>query len=412
MSRSFFNDTCGWHPWSIFSVEHELEWGFVIAKVAKDANIIIPCGYDPLNDKDLSMMVKGLFDYSASQPSYYEESEWPGAIAYYLLPSHCLNVKAFPPVIRKLVKQGIPSSLREHAWLIISGGINFLRTRQIDYLALAYRAETSPHRNLIELDITRTFQDERLWLAKKGYIVATRLLCAYSLRNPALGYCQGLSYVSACLSQVMSEECAFATLCTLLEDGLIPPDYYTSLQGAVVDQQVLESLVGLLLKPLCSYLGEGLSEFTVSAIPWYMCLFSATFPMNVTIRIWDFLFVHGSVVIFRVALSILEKVQTIVVAKGGDARTHLAAVLKEVTVETVPDFCLAWGDKVTNESIIELREMHRKEEAQGLSIPAASIASALEEEYFLTSQPAPVQRQPRISRRKQILREVAAFLGK
>ena len=85
---------------------------------------------------------------------------------------------------------------------------------------------------------------------------ATRnVLIAHAQRNPAVGYCQSLNYVCAALLMVpLSEEDAFFSLCTVVED-LMPPDYYTrenDILGARVDQLVYSTLLGSRLPRLAA----------------------------------------------------------------------------------------------------------------------------------------------------------------
>merc|ERR1712023_216185 len=70
------------------------------------------------------------------------------------------------------------------------------------------------------------------------------VLLAYSFRNRAVGYCQSLNFITgALLMAPLSEEDAFFSLCTIVED-LLPADYYTNdLLGARIDQLVLAELM-------------------------------------------------------------------------------------------------------------------------------------------------------------------------
>lgn len=88
---------------------------------------------------------------------------------------------------------------------------------------------------------------------------ASRVLQAYAQRNHDPGYVQGMNYLVAVLQWCMSEEDAFWTLCTLIED-LRPPDFYSRdpalpMNGFEVEKRVVSMLVQDRLPKFCKMLG-------------------------------------------------------------------------------------------------------------------------------------------------------------
>ena len=77
----------------------------------------------------------------------------------------------------------------------------------------------------IQKDIKRTFPLLPGYASRE---VATRnVLLAFAHRNPRVGYCQSLNFVAgALLLSDLSEQDAFFSLCTLVED-VMPADYYS-----------------------------------------------------------------------------------------------------------------------------------------------------------------------------------------
>jgi len=69
-----------------------------------------------------------------------------------------------------------------------------------------------------------------------------RICTAYSVRNNQLGYCQGFNFIVGRLLQVMTEEEAFWTFTCIIET-MMPIDYYANMQGALVDQKIVEALL-------------------------------------------------------------------------------------------------------------------------------------------------------------------------
>ena len=114
---------------------------------------------------------------------------WRRVLQVLLAPTHAWSSSRLAPGVKRLVEEGIPSTVREHVWLYLSGGLNLFRTRRPNYLSHFPRSLESPFADLIDLDIQRTFADDPEWLTP----IATSLL------DTAKGYPS--SSVSLSLSQ-------------------------------------------------------------------------------------------------------------------------------------------------------------------------------------------------------------------
>jgi len=69
-------------------------------------------------------------------------------------------------------------------------------------------------------------------------IVLRRVLYAYVMRNPTIGYCQGMNFIVAKLLTCMDEEAAFWVMTQTVET-MLPLDYYSNMLGVLIDQKVL-----------------------------------------------------------------------------------------------------------------------------------------------------------------------------
>ena len=139
---------------------------------------------------------------------------------------------------------------------------------------------------------------------------ATRnVLLAYSYRNPAVGYCQSLNFITgALLMAPLTEEDAFFSLVTIIED-LMPPDYYTrddDLLGARIDQLVFAELLAQRLPRLTARLDQLHVPLDLFSLQWFMCLFAKDLPLSLVLRVWDVMFVYGDHAIFAAGLAILQ----------------------------------------------------------------------------------------------------------
>ena len=76
----------------------------------------------------------------------------------------------------------------------------------------------------IDADLSRTHVEEE---NEEYNAKLRRVLVAYSLHNPSIGYCQGMNYIAARLVSCMSEEEAFWMLIHLL--ACFPEDCYSTM---------------------------------------------------------------------------------------------------------------------------------------------------------------------------------------
>ena len=76
----------------------------------------------------------------------------------------------------------------------------------------------SPDVRQIDLDVNRTYRDTTMFRQRFGTSQKAlfNILCAYSVYNSEVGYCQGMSQVAALLLMYLVEEDAFWALAQLM----------------------------------------------------------------------------------------------------------------------------------------------------------------------------------------------------
>ena len=76
----------------------------------------------------------------------------------------------------------------------------------------------SPDVRQIDLDVNRTYRDHISFRERYGVKQRSlfNILCAYSVYNSEVGYCQGMSQIAALLLLYMNEEDAFWALAQLM----------------------------------------------------------------------------------------------------------------------------------------------------------------------------------------------------
>jgi hypothetical protein len=113
-------------------------------------------------------------------------------------------------VLHDRVRKGIPASIRGEAWKIMSGGNELKKKNPGVYEILVTKESTSE--DCLKKDIDRTFPLNKTFRLKEGQgqIAMYNVLKVYSIMDPEVGYCQGMSFLcGALIDHNMSEDDAF-----------------------------------------------------------------------------------------------------------------------------------------------------------------------------------------------------------
>jgi len=142
----------------------------------------------------------------------------------------------------------------------------------------------------------------------RGVHVLQRLLTAFSLHRPLIGYCQSLNFVAALIALVCqgaAEHLAFALLCHVLEARLA---YYgRSMIGCVMDARVLRDLVSFHEPDLSAVLARQDVQVEHFASSWLLCLFiHAPLALHQALRVWDLYLAQGETVLFHTGLALFH----------------------------------------------------------------------------------------------------------
>jgi hypothetical protein len=185
------------------------------------------------------------------------------------------------------------------------------------YQSLIKKAEKMGKSNeyavVIERDLHRTFPDNSLFAcenAQQGVDVSTnpklemlrRVLLAFSLYSPDIGYCQSLNFLAGFLLLFEEEEGAFWMLVTIIHDYFPKGMFDTTMEGSKIEQTVLmimvyEKMPGVWTKianKKCFWECEqtdSLPPVTLVTSHWFLTLYINILPVETVLRIWDCFFV-------------------------------------------------------------------------------------------------------------------------
>ncbi|KAI1169637.1 RabGAP/TBC [Nemania sp. FL0916] len=271
----------------------------------------------------------------------------------------------FPPrsaKAKRFIRKGIPPDWRGAAWFYYAGGPAIVGKHAGLYNELLDQEVKDVDAEAIERDLHRTFPDNIKFRSSEASCTPVqndtstrnsqqtvtssannaavpgetamisslrRVLYAFSIYNPRIGYCQSLNFLAGLLLLfVESEEQAFWLL-NIITRVYLPGTHEMSLEGANVDLGVLMSSIRDTMPNIWAKIGGELdgtdaarpksrrhrqrAELTTRLPPitlcmtaWFMSCFIGTLPIESTLRVWDVFFYEGSKTLFRIALTVFK----------------------------------------------------------------------------------------------------------
>ncbi|XP_065840731.1 growth hormone-regulated TBC protein 1-like [Oscarella lobularis] len=209
--------------------------------------------------------------------------------------------------LRRYIRKGISKEYRCRVWLSVSGALKRMESNRGLYQTVLKGERDAAVVEAIKMDIRRTFPDNvRFAHDTKGNLLGSleNVLTAYAHYNKKVGYCQGLNFVAGMLLLVAeTEEEAFWLLLVLVEK-ILPENYY-NLRGVWIDIGVLKTIMEERLPLLLNHFDANGIDLNIVAARWFICLFVDVLHAETLLRVWDCLFNEGSVILFRVALTLL-----------------------------------------------------------------------------------------------------------
>lgn len=280
---------------------------------------------------------------------------------------------------KRFVRKGIPPDWRGAAWFYYAGGPAILSKHSGLYEKLLTAQAKQIDIDAIERDLHRTFPDNiQFKPSPGGYepsasassserqsqttltgsdasgehsaravpgeppIITSlrRVLHAFSIYNPRIGYCQSLNFLAGLLLLFVETEEQCFWLLNVITHIYLPGTHEMSLEGSKVDLGVLMAEIRDTMPEVWDRIGGELEEqpnfkpatrslrlplgksrhrgqpslsterlppITLCMTAWFMSCFIGTLPIETTLRVWDVFFYEGSKTLFRVALAIFKQ---------------------------------------------------------------------------------------------------------
>ncbi|XP_028902308.1 TBC1 domain family member 1 isoform X2 [Ornithorhynchus anatinus] len=280
------------------------------------------------------------------------------------------------------VGQGVPRQHRGEVWKFLAEQqqlepplFSKQQPKDTPYKELLKQLTSQQHAILI--DLGRTFPTHPYFSAQlgAGQLSLYNILKAYSLLDQEVGYCQGLSFVAGVLLLHMAEEDAFRMLKFLMFDAGLRKQYCPDMTILQIQMYQLSRLLHDYHRDLHDHLEEHEIGPSLYAAPWFLTVFASQFPLGFVARVFDLIFLQGTEVIFKVALSLLG--------------SHKPLILQYENLETIVDFIKNTlpnlGLLQMEKTINQVLDMHIGRQLQAYEVEYL----VLQDELLLQDQPPP-----------------------
>ncbi|PKC02939.1 hypothetical protein RhiirA5_363685 [Rhizophagus irregularis] len=206
--------------------------------------------------------------------------------------------------IKKLVRSGIPESVRGKAWQFMACADRYRKPGVFDDLR---NRERLPIYDDIERDINRCYPDHIHFLGESsfGQDDLHNVLKAYAHYNQAVGYCQGMGRLVGMMLMQMPAEDSFWLLVATIEEYMV--GYFTpTLSQVKIDSIVFEKLLFEHDSRLAQHLASNGVVPIMYMTQWFMTIFTMALPWASVLRVWDIFYFEGVKLFFRIGLAILD----------------------------------------------------------------------------------------------------------
>nr|CDS31850.1 growth hormone regulated TBC protein 1 A [Hymenolepis microstoma] len=221
-------------------------------------------------------------------------------------------------LLKRFCRKGVPAQFRPHVWMTLSGAYKMMKEHPQVYETASTSQPPKKILTTIMADIPRTFPENAHFSQAQGkgdlLPVLQRILVAFAVTFPEIGYCQGLNYVAATILLAMQavpevqaemEERTFWLLHALTHNTI--RNYYSDHMIDVrVDCLVFEELLKKKVPSAYMTLKKADVDCIVLATKWFICLFADVLPIETVLRIFDCIFYEGDKILFRACIALTK----------------------------------------------------------------------------------------------------------
>jgi hypothetical protein len=219
----------------------------------------------------------------------------------------------------------------------------------------------------IETDVRRTFPTHPFFFESNGSGVQAlrNVLQAYSVKNPRIGYCQGMNFLVGVLLLNMKEESAFWTLDMLMRDYYMEGFFGEKIINLNRALNQFALLIEAMLPEIHEHFATQCIQVSMFASPWFHTLFAYDGQLTFVFRLWDIFLSEGFSIIFRVALAILKESQNEILSMNDEkVIPYIKSAPQQVSD---PDLILAAALKIPKNKLMTKIYTEEELESSGMN---------------------------------------------
>lgn len=207
--------------------------------------------------------------------------------------------------VRERCRKGVPSSLRARAWPFLCGGDALQKRYKGMFEELDSQIGDPQYVDDIRKDLDRQFPQHEIFVRNLGQQELFRVLKAYSIFRPAVGYCQAQAPIAAILLMHMPSEAAFYCFVEIC-DNYLKGYYNPGLETVQLDGLILFGLLKKFSPQSYSHLTKLDIGPMLVMTEWFLCAFTRTLPWPCVLRVFDMFLCEGIRVLFKVAIVLID----------------------------------------------------------------------------------------------------------
>lgn len=206
--------------------------------------------------------------------------------------------KGNPVELSLAIAQGIPQEIRGIIWQIISGS----KSLSLEELYTSIVLEDSPHEKAIRRDLSRTS-----FIKNADPESLYKIIKAYSLFDPEVGYTQGMAFIAVPLLISLEESEAFGMLVKLMKDYGLRDFFLPEMPGLHLRLYQFDRILEDTIPDVHIHLARQGVRSNMYTSQWFLTFFAYKFPLQIVQRIFDVVVAEGIESLLRFAVGLIRR---------------------------------------------------------------------------------------------------------
>jgi hypothetical protein len=219
--------------------------------------------------------------------------------------------------LSQAIARGFPGELRGLLWQLIASS----KSSALEEVYHSTLSETSPHEKAIKRDLSRTS-----FVKNSNMESLFKIIKAYSLFDPEVGYTQGMAFITVPLLINMSESEAFCLLVHLMKDYQFRELFLPDMPGLHLRLYQFDRLLEDTLPGVHAHLARQGVRSSMYASQWFLTMFAYKFPLQIVVRIYDIVIAEGYEAVLKFGVALMKRNAETIMALDFD---QLLSFLKE-----------------------------------------------------------------------------------